>query len=52
MAEAAVMYRDHYKFCLEQMDRWQNNILGWVRHLMDRGVIEAITCGARMVFCH
>ncbi|TVR12194.1 MAG: DUF1957 domain-containing protein [Planctomycetota bacterium] len=46
MAAAATMYRDHYRFCLQQLDRWHNNILGWVRMLMDAGVIEGITCGA------
>jgi 1,4-alpha-glucan branching enzyme len=46
MHEAAVMYRDHFKYCLEQFDRWGGNILNWVRNLDERGVIEAITCGA------
>jgi 1,4-alpha-glucan branching enzyme len=45
-AEAAVMYRDHYRYCLQVLERWHGNILGWVRDLDQRGVIEAITCGA------
>ena len=45
-AEAAVMYRDHFRFCLACMDRWNNNLLLWVRELMDKEVIEPITCGA------
>lgn len=45
-AEAAVMYRDHYRFCLGQLDRWGGNILHWVRDLMHAGVVEPITCGA------
>lgn len=44
--EAALMYRDHHRYCLEQCDRWGGNILGWVRDLADRGVLEPITCGA------
>ena len=45
-AEAAVMYRDHFRFCLAQMERWGGNLLRWVKHLMDLGVIEPITCTA------
>lgn len=45
-AEAAVCYRDHFAFCLRQLDRWGGNILAWVRQLADAGVIEPITCGA------
>ncbi|MFW5830384.1 MAG: glycoside hydrolase family 57 protein, partial [Planctomycetota bacterium] len=45
-AEAAVMYRDHYRFCLTTLDRYDDNLLGWVRHLMNAGVLEPITCGA------
>ena len=45
-AEAAVMYRDHLRFCLLQVERWSGNFLHWVRHLMERGVIEPITCTA------
>ncbi|TVR42695.1 MAG: DUF1957 domain-containing protein [Planctomycetota bacterium] len=46
MAAASVMYRDHYRYCLQQLDRWQGNILRWVCLLADQGVIEPITCGA------
>ena len=46
MHEAAVMYRDHYRYCLEQFDRWGGNILRWVRDLTERGIVEPITCGA------
>jgi 1,4-alpha-glucan branching enzyme len=45
-AEAAVMYRDHFRFCLSVMDRFGNNILGWVKELDQAGALEAITCGA------
>ena len=45
-AEAAVMYRDHLRFCLLQVERWSGNLLHWVRHLMERGVVEPITCTA------
>ncbi|MDA3960167.1 MAG: DUF1957 domain-containing protein [Planctomycetota bacterium] len=44
--EAAVMYRDHFRFCLTQFDRWGGNILAWVKDLFDRDIIEPITCGA------
>ena len=45
-AEAAVMYRDHFRFCLSVLDRFQGNVLAWVRQLADAGVVEPITCGA------
>jgi len=45
-AAAAVMYRDHLRWCLEQMARWHGNLLGWVCALRDAGVLEPITCGA------
>ncbi|MEK7411877.1 MAG: 1,4-alpha-glucan branching protein domain-containing protein [Planctomycetota bacterium] len=45
-AAAATMYRDHYRFCLSQLERFGGNVLGWVRHLRDLGVIEPITCTA------
>jgi 1,4-alpha-glucan branching enzyme len=45
-AEAAVMYRDHYRFCLQTLDRCDGQLLRWVRELMDAGALEAITCGA------
>jgi 1,4-alpha-glucan branching enzyme len=45
-AEAARMYRDHYRYCLEICDRFGGNILSWVCQLRDAGVIEPITCGA------
>ncbi len=45
-AAAAVMYRDHYRFCLQQVERWQGNLVAWIRALRDRGVIEPITCTA------
>ena len=45
-AETAVMYRDHFAFCLQQMDRYNNCLLHWVRELVDANIIEAITCGA------
>ena len=45
-AAAAVMYRDHFRFCLAQMERWGGNLLKWVCHLRDRGVLEPITCTA------
>jgi 1,4-alpha-glucan branching enzyme len=43
---AAVMYRDHYRYCLRIMDRFGGNILRWVCELRDAGVLEPITCGA------
>ena len=45
-AEAARMYRDHYRYCLSIYERFQGNILTWVCQLRDLGVIEPITCGA------
>ena len=45
-AEAARMYRDHFRWCLERFDRWHGNLLGWVCALRDAGAIEPITCGA------
>ena len=45
-AEAAVMYRDHLRFCLGAMARFGGNLLRWVNDLMDVGVLEAITCTA------
>lgn len=45
-AAAALMYRDHLRFCLVQMERWSGNLLRWVCNLRDRGVIEPITCTA------
>ncbi len=45
-AEAAAMYRDHLRFCLDQMARWNGNLLRWVKSLADVGVIEPITCTA------
>ncbi len=45
-AQAAYMYRDHFKYCLAMCDRFGGNILKWVRSLRDAGVIEPITCGA------
>lgn len=45
-AEAAVMYRNHFKFCLQQSDRFGGNLLHWVKQLMEAGAIEPITCGA------
>lgn len=45
-AAAAVMYRDHFRFCLQQFDRFGGNILRWVRQLRDAGVLEPITCTA------
>ncbi len=45
-AAAAVMYRDHFRYCLEMHARFQGNFLHWVRELRDAGVIEPITCGA------
>lgn len=45
-AEAAYMYRDHYRWCLDRLDRWNGNLLGWVCALRDAGAIEPITCGA------
>ncbi len=44
-AEAAVMYRDHYRFCLQMLER-HGTIIAWVRKLVEAGVIEPITCGA------
>ncbi len=44
-AEAAVMYRDHFRYCLAMLDR-HGTIINWVRNLVEAGVIEAITCGA------
>ncbi len=45
-AEAAVMYRDHFRYCLHQCQRFGGNLLGWVRRLMEAGALEPITCGA------
>lgn len=45
-AQAAVMYRDHYRFCLRKLDQYTGNILHWVSELFDAGVLEPITCGA------
>src|SRR5690606_379768 len=45
-AAAAVMYRDHFRFCLQQFDRFGGNLLRWVRQLRDAGVLEPITCTA------
>ena len=45
-AEAAVMYRDHLRFCLACMDRFDGNILRWVIELMNTGALEVITCTA------
>jgi 1,4-alpha-glucan branching enzyme len=45
-ANAAYMYRDHYRWCLQVMDRFDNNLLNWVRELRDLGVLEPITCTA------
>lgn len=45
-AEAAVVYRDHCRYCLAMMDRWSNQLLGWVRELTAKGVLEPITCPA------
>ena len=45
-AEAAVMYRNHFRFCLGVLDRFNGNILRWVRELKERGVLEPITCTA------
>lgn len=45
-AEAAVMYRDHLRFCLGCMDRFNGNILRWVNELMNTGALEVITCTA------
>ncbi len=43
---AAAMYRDHLKWCLECVSRWNGNLLGWVKSLMERGALEPITCTA------
>lgn len=45
-AAAAVMYRDHLRYCLTVMDRFGGNLLRWVIELMDAGALEAITCTA------
>lgn len=45
-AEAAVMYRDHYRYCLTVCERFGGNLLHWVRQLMEADVLEPITCGA------
>ena len=45
-AEAALTYRDHFRYCLQQLDRWQGNILQWVKYLDQQGAIECITCTA------
>jgi len=45
-AAAAVMYRDHLRFCLSVMERFHGNLLRWVCELRDQGVLEPITCGA------
>jgi 1,4-alpha-glucan branching enzyme len=45
-AAAAVMYRDHFRFCFAQLDRWHDNLLAWVRRLAADQVLEPITCGA------
>lgn len=44
--EAAIMYRDHFRFCLTALDRWNGNIVAWARHVADLGMLEPITCGA------
>jgi len=49
-AEAARMYRDHFRFCLAQLDRWNDDLLAWVRTLADAGAIEPITCAATHAF--
>lgn len=45
-SETAVMYRDHLQYCLKAMERFGNNLLRWVRELMEAGVLEPITCTA------
>ena len=45
-AEAAVMYRDHLRYCLAVMERFHGNLLHWVVELMHAGVVEPITCTA------
>jgi 1,4-alpha-glucan branching enzyme len=45
-AAAAVMYRDHFRFCLRQLERWRGNLINWICNLRDRGVVEPITCTA------
>ncbi len=45
-AEAAVMYRDHLRYCLTVHARFDGNLVRWVRELRDAGVLEPITCGA------
>jgi 1,4-alpha-glucan branching enzyme len=45
-AEAAVMYRDHLRWCLAVWKRFHGNLLLWVRELKDKGVLEPITCTA------
>lgn len=43
---AALMYRDHFQYCLSRWDALGGNILTWVKDLMDAGVLEVVTCGA------
>ncbi|MCS6970210.1 MAG: DUF1957 domain-containing protein [Planctomycetota bacterium] len=45
-AAAAVMYRDHFRFCLSVMERFGGNLLNYIKMLRDAGVIEPITCTA------
>jgi len=45
-AEAALMYRDHLRYCLTICARFHGNLVLWVRELRDAGVLEPITCGA------
>ena len=45
-AEAALMYRDHLRYCLSVCARFDGNLVRWVRELRDAGVLEPITCGA------
>jgi 1,4-alpha-glucan branching enzyme len=45
-ADAARMYRDHFRYCLHIWERFSGNLLRWVCQLRDAGVIEPITCGA------
>ncbi len=45
-AAAALMYRDHLRYCLSVFARFEGNLVRWVRELRDAGVLEPITCGA------
>lgn len=45
-AAAAVMYRDHLRWCLQVWDRFDGNLLRWIKLLRDRGGLEPITCTA------